>query len=219
MHLRSAAQLRPARKRLTLILDALMILLIDNYDSFTHNLSHLIGALGHGMKIKRNDKLTVDDALSSGADAIVLSPGPRRPENAGICVELVAEAARRGMPVFGVCLGMQAIASAVGGDIRRAQQLMHGKTSQVAHDESALFDGVPSPFVSTRYHSLIVDPRTLPADLSVTAKSVDDDEIMAVRHTKAPIAGVQFHPESIASEYGERILQNFLNLAHRSVAA
>jgi len=176
-----------------------MILVIDNYDSFTHNLVHLAGGLGHDMRVERNDALTAPDALGLGADAIILSPGPRTPDEAGICVELVRAAAAAAMPVFGVCLGMQAMAGA----------LMHGKTCAIAHDGTGLFAGAPSPFTATRYHSLVADPATLPACFTVTAHA-DDGEIMAIAHKTAPITGVQFHPESIASEYGETILKNFL---------
>jgi len=186
-----------------------MILVIDNYDSFTHNLVHLAGGLGHDMRVERNDALTAPEALGLGADAIILSPGPRTPDEAGICVELVRAAAAAGMPVFGVCLGMQAMAAAFGGNIIRAGVLMHGKTCGVVHDGTGLFAGAPSPFTATRYHSLAADPATLPACFTVTAHA-GDGEIMAITHKTAPIAGVQFHPESIASEYGETILKNFL---------
>ena len=191
-----------------------MILLIDNYDSFTFNLMHLAGALGKNVVVKRNDKLTVADALGAGADAIILSPGPKTPDDAGVCLDLVAAAAAEKRPLFGVCLGMQAIAQSFGGTIRRAQQLMHGKTCTVSHEGGWLFEGLPPRFTSTRYHSLVAAPETLPDCLDATAKAEDDGEIMALCHKTLPIAGVQFHPESIASEFGAEIIANFLKRAH-----
>ena len=190
-----------------------MILLIDNYDSFTHNLVHLIGGLGETVEVARNDALTAADAIDGGAEAIVISPGPGAPESAGICLDLIAKAAAARMPVFGVCLGMQSIAQGFGGAIRRADRLMHGKTCGVEHEASGLFDGLPSPFTATRYHSLAADPDALPDVLDITARADDDGEIMAVAHKTLPIAGVQFHPESIASEHGPAIIANFLREA------
>lgn len=190
-----------------------MILLIDNYDSFTHNLVHLIGGLGETVEVARNDALTAADAIGGGAEAIVISPGPGAPESAGICLEMIAKAAEALMPVFGVCLGMQSIAQSFGGAIRRADRLMHGKTCGVEHDASGLFDGLPSPFTATRYHSLAADPDALPDVLEATARADDDGEIMAIAHKTLPIAGVQFHPESIASEHGPAIIANFLREA------
>ncbi|MEO0399161.1 MAG: aminodeoxychorismate/anthranilate synthase component II [Pseudomonadota bacterium] len=190
-----------------------MILVIDNYDSFTYNLVHLIGAGGRAVDVVRNDALTAEAAIAKGPQAIVLSPGPGAPESAGICLDLVRAAAETATPLFGVCLGVQSIAAAFGGEIARADALMHGKTSAVAHTGSTLFDGVPETFEAARYHSLIADPKTLPSCLAVTAKSVGDEEIMALEHKTAPIAGVQFHPESIASEHGGLIFENFLNWA------
>ena len=190
-----------------------MILLIDNYDSFTHNLVHLIGGLGETVEVARNDALTAADAIGRGAEAIVISPGPGAPESAGICLEMIAKAAEARMPVFGVCLGMQSIAQSFGGAIRRADRLMHGKTCGVEHDASGLFDGLPSPFTATRYHSLAADPDALPDVLEATARADDDGEIMAIAHKTLPIAGVQFHPESIASEHGPAIIANFLREA------
>lgn len=192
-----------------------MILLIDNYDSFTFNLMHLIGALGEEVVVKRNDKLTASDALASDAEAIILSPGPRTPDDAGVCLEVVEKAAAAKRPVFGVCLGMQAIAQSFGGKIRRAQHLMHGKTCTVAHDGGWLFDNIPGRFTATRYHSLVAAPEIVPACLRTTATASDDDEIMAVCHETLPIAGVQFHPESIASEYGSELIANFLKRARQ----
>ncbi len=193
-----------------------MILLIDNYDSFTWNLVHLIGGLGHDVEVVRNDALTAGEAAGSKADAIVLSPGPGEPRDAGICIETIRLAEQTGMPVFGVCLGLQSIAEAFGARVVRAGRQMHGKTSQISHQGSGLFDGVPSPFTATRYHSLVADRQSLPNSLEVIAVASDDSEIMALRHAAAPIAGVQFHPESIASEHGARIFSNFLAIARTS---
>jgi len=190
-----------------------MILVIDNYDSFTHNLVHLIGGLGPNIIVKRNDALSVDEALSAGAEAIVMSPGPRTPSKAGICVDLVTAAARNRTPIFGVCLGMQAIAHAFGGEIVRAQRLMHGKTCGVVHDGKGLFEGLPSPFNATRYHSLVARESSLPDSLDIAARADEDNEIMAIVHRALPIAGVQFHPESIATENGLALLNNFLKQA------
>ncbi|MEM9494450.1 MAG: aminodeoxychorismate/anthranilate synthase component II [Pseudomonadota bacterium] len=194
-----------------------MILVIDNYDSFTHNLAHLIGALGETVEVVRNDALSVDDALGRGSakapDAIVLSPGPSTPDRAGVCIDLVKAAGDANMPVFGVCLGMQAMAAAYGGKIVRAAKLMHGKTCDIVHEGRGVFKGAPSPFTATRYHSLVADPETLPACFDVTAHAGDDGEIMAIEHREARIAGVQFHPESIASEQGDLLLRNFLKNA------
>jgi anthranilate synthase component 2 len=192
-----------------------MILVIDNYDSFTHNLVHLIGGLGAEVLVRRNDALGVEDALSAGAQAIVLTPGPRTPNEAGVCLELVKAAADARLPVFGVCLGMQAIAQAFGGEIVRAKRLMHGKTCEIVHKGGELFAGLPSPFIATRYHSLALAEATTPSCLKVTARAGDDDEIMAVAHDRLPIAGVQFHPESIASEYGTEVMSNFFKWAIR----
>ncbi|MFZ5618865.1 MAG: anthranilate synthase component II [Pseudomonadota bacterium] len=192
-----------------------MILLIDNYDSFTWNLVHLIGGLGHEVEVVRNDALTPDEAVTRGASAIVLSPGPGEPRDAGICVDVIRLAAETGAPVFGVCLGLQAIAEAMGGRVIRAGRQMHGKTSPIRHDSEGLFAGLPSPFVATRYHSLVAERKTLPNSLKATATTEDDGEIMALEHAAAPIAGVQFHPESIASEHGAAIFRNFLNWADR----
>jgi len=193
-----------------------MILLIDNYDSFTFNLAHLAGAVDADIVVKRNDKIAVADVIAMEPDAVILSPGPRTPDDAGICLDLVAAAAHRNLPLFGVCLGMQAIAQGFGGTIQRAQHLMHGKTCAVRHDGGWLFESVPSPFTSTRYHSLVAAPDRLPKSLDIIASAEDDGEIMAVAHKKLPIAGVQFHPESIASEYGETVIANFLKRAKQA---
>ncbi len=188
-----------------------MILLIDNYDSFTFNLVHYLGELGETCDVRRNDALSPRDALALEPDAIVLSPGPCSPNEAGICCALIAEAAGR-VPVFGVCLGHQAIGQVFGAEVVRAPAPMHGKVSPVEHDGSDVFEGLPSPFNATRYHSLTVRPDSLPETLVETARTVDG-VVMGLRHRDWPIFGVQFHPESIASEHGHAILANFLALA------
>lgn len=188
-----------------------MILLIDNYDSFTFNLVHFLGDVGGRCEVRRNDALGVAEALAMRPEAIVLSPGPCTPNEAGICVPLIAAAAGR-VPILGVCLGHQAIGQAFGGKVVRAPVPMHGKLSAIHHDGTDLFAGVPSPFVATRYHSLIVKRETLPDTLIETART-DDGLVMGLRHSALPIFGVQFHPESIASEHGHRILGNFLAIA------
>ena len=190
-----------------------MILLIDNYDSFTWNLVQLIGGLGQEVRVVRNDALTAQEAAESGADAIVISPGPGEPKDAGICVETIRLCVESGQPVFGVCLGLQSIAEAMGGRVVRAGKQMHGKTSQILHDGDGLFKGLPSPFTAARYHSLVADRRDLPNSLKITATTEDDGEIMALEHAVAPIAGVQFHPESVASEHGAAIFRNFMERA------
>jgi anthranilate synthase component 2 len=187
-----------------------MILLIDNYDSFTWNLVHLIGGLGHRVEVVRNDAMTAEAAVSSGARAIVLSPGPGAPNEAGICIDTIRLAVDRAVPVFGVCLGLQSIAAGLGGKVVRAGRQMHGKTSRIAHERTGLFAGLPSPFTATRYHSLVAERASLPNSLRVAATAADDGEIMALEHAAAPVAGVQFHPESIASEHGAAIFRNFL---------
>lgn len=187
-----------------------MILLIDNYDSFTFNLFHLLGEIGEEVRVVRNDAVTPTEALALNPEAIVLSPGPCTPNEAGICLDLVAAAAEAKKPVFGVCLGMQSIAQSFSGVIRRADRLMHGKTSAITHDGAGVFAGLPSPFTATRYHSLVADRASLSNALTITARAEDDDEIMAIAHSELPIAGVQFHPESIATEHGARMFSNFL---------
>lgn len=192
-----------------------MLLLIDNYDSFTHNLAHLAGGLGKEIVVMRNDAISVADALSETYAAILISPGPGSPDDAGICLDLVAAAAAQKKPVFGVCLGMQSIAQAFGGKIERAGKLMHGKTCDITHQGAGVFDGLPSPFTAARYHSLAVTRESLPQELTETATADDDDEIMAIAHRSLPIAGVQFHPESIATEHGAALLDNFLKQTAR----
>ncbi|WDI31093.1 aminodeoxychorismate/anthranilate synthase component II [Hyphococcus flavus] len=189
-----------------------MILLIDNYDSFTFNLAHLIGGLEEEVRVMRNDAITAQEALSLGAEAIVLSPGPRTPNEAGICLELVCAAADTRTPIFGVCLGMQSIAQSFGGEIVHAGKLMHGKTCGVTHEGIGLFADLPSPFTAARYHSLVADRSCIPEKLVITGRSEDDQEIMAIAHRDLPIMGVQFHPESIATEHGPKLFGNFLKI-------
>lgn len=188
-----------------------MILLIDNYDSFTFNLVHFFGDLGATCDVRRNDQITVREALALRPEAIVLSPGPCAPDQAGICCELILAAAGQ-VPVLGVCLGHQAIGQAFGGEVVRASAPMHGKVSPVRHGGSDIFTGLPSPFGATRYHSLVVRPDSLPEVLVPTAWT-EPDVIMGLRHRDLPIFGVQFHPESIASQHGHDILRNFLAIA------
>ncbi len=183
-------------------------LLIDNYDSFTYNLWHFLGELGADVLVHRNDKISVDDALAMKPAGIILSPGPCDPDRAGICVPLI-KAAAGAVPIFGVCLGLQSIGQAFGGKVVRAPLPMHGKVSTVSHTGHSMFADVPNPFTATRYHSLVVERDTLPAELVVTAES-DDGLIMGLAHSTLPITSVQFHPESIASQFGHRILRNFL---------
>ena len=188
-----------------------MILLIDNYDSFTFNLVHVLGDLGVECEVVRNDEITPEQALARQPEAIVLSPGPCTPNEAGICLDLIHAAAGR-VPLLGVCLGHQAIGQAFGGQVVRADAPMHGKVSPVTHEDRGLFAGLPSPFAAARYHSLVVAPGSLPDVLEPTAHTADGT-IMGLRHRTLPIHGVQFHPESIASEYGHKLLQNFMDIA------
>ena len=187
-----------------------MLLLIDNYDSFTYNLFHYLGELGAEVVVKRNDEITAAEALSM-ASAVVLSPGPCTPREAGICLDLIREADGR-MPILGVCLGHQAIGEAYGGEVVRAPEPMHGKVSRIRHTGKSVFHGLNSDFLATRYHSLTIAPESMPAALEVTATS-DDGVIQGVMHKSHPVHGVQFHPESIASENGHALLKNFLDLA------
>ena len=188
-----------------------MILVIDNYDSFTYNLVHFLGELGAKLDVRRNDKIAVADVLDMDPDAIVLSPGPCTPNEAGICLDLIRRAAGK-VPIFGVCLGHQAIGQAYGGTVVRAPRLMHGKLREIRHTGRSVFRGINGTFRATRYHSLTIAPESLPECLEVTA-SADDDVIMGVMHKSHPVHGVQFHPESIASEHGHHILKNFLEIA------
>ena len=188
-----------------------MILVIDNYDSFTWNLVHYLMELGAEIRVERNDAIGVGQAMSSGAEAFLISPGPCTPNEAGISLDLVAACAAEGRPLLGVCLGHQAIGQHFGGKVVRARSLMHGKTSLVEHDGSGLFEGIPTPFTATRYHSLIVEE--IPDDIVVNARTADDGTVMGFRHRTLPIHGVQFHPESIATEHGHAMLANFLRIA------
>jgi anthranilate synthase component 2 len=188
-----------------------MILVIDNYDSFVYNLVHYIEDFGVRAEVRRNDALSVSDALKLKPKAVVLSPGPRTPNEAGICLELL-EKAPHDLPMFGVCLGHQAMGQAFGGDVIGARAIMHGKVSDVTHRGGGLFKGLPSPFKATRYHSLAVKRETFPDDLVVDAETADS-EVMGMSHKTRPVFGVQFHPESIASEHGHAIVANFLNAA------
>ena len=192
-----------------------MILVIDNYDSFTWNLVHYLQELGAEVEVVRNDAMSVGQAMSSGADGFLISPGPRTPDEAGISLDLVAACADAGRPLLGVCLGHQAIGQHFGGRVERGG-LMHGKTSPVLHDGTGLFAGLPSPFTATRYHSLIVN--AVPDALLVNARAADGT-VMGFRHATLPIHGVQFHPESIATEHGHAMLANFLRLAGVAVTA
>jgi len=188
-----------------------MLLVIDNYDSFTFNLVHYLEELGASTEVVRNDVLTAEEAIARRPEAIVLSPGPCTPNEAGVCLSLLA-AAPVDLPILGVCLGHQAIGQAFGGEVVQARQILHGKTSLIRHEQAGLFKGLPSPLACTRYHSLAVRRETLPACLAIDAET-EDGEIMALRHRERPIYGVQFHPESIASEHGKALLHRFLGLA------
>ena len=188
-----------------------MIVLIDNYDSFTFNLVHYFGGLGAQVTVHRNDKISADAVMAAAPQAIVLSPGPCTPDDAGICLELIDKAAAGKVPLFGVCLGHQAIGQAFGGQVVRAPTPVHGKLSEMSHGGKGIFRGINGPFQATRYHSLVVERGTLPADLVVTAET--DRLVMGLQHRELPVHGVQFHPESIASEHGHLILKNFLDLA------
>jgi anthranilate synthase component 2 len=188
-----------------------MIVLIDNYDSFAFNLVHYLGELGAETEVHRNDKITADEVIGAAPAAIVLSPGPCTPNEAGICLDLIEKAAKT-IPIFGVCLGHQAIGQAFGADVVRAPSPVHGKLSDVSHKGAGVFRGINGPFRATRYHSLVVDRTRMPDDLAVTAET-DDRLVMGLAHRRFPVHGVQFHPESIASEHGHLILKNFLDIA------
>jgi len=189
-----------------------LILVLDNYDSFTWNLVHYLRELGAEVLVVRNDALTATEALASGAEAFLISPGPGTPKEAGISLDLVAACAKAKRPLLGVCLGHQAIGEHFGGSIVPAPQLMHGKTCAVEHDGTGVFEGLPSPFIAARYHSLVVAAESVPKPLAVTAVA-EDGSVMGFRHRTLPIHGVQFHPESIASEHGHALLANFLCIA------
>jgi len=187
-----------------------MMLMIDNYDSFTYNLVQYLGELGQELVVKRNDQITIAEIEKMQPERIVISPGPKSPAEAGVCVEAIRHFAGK-IPLLGVCLGHQSIGCAFGGKIVRAQKLMHGKTSLISHDGRGLFAGMKNPFRATRYHSLAIEEKSLPAELEVTARS-EDNEIMGVRHKNFCVEGVQFHPESILTEDGKQLLQNFLGM-------
>ena len=197
-----------------------MILILDNYDSFTYNLVQYLGEMGETLLVRRNDELTVEDVGALAPEAIVLSPGPCTPREAGITVPVIQRWGAT-IPILGVCLGHQAIGEAYGGRVVRADRVMHGKTSDLLHDGTDLFEGLPQPMRVMRYHSLVVEPASLPATLDVTARATDSDtEIHAFRHRQHPVWGVQFHPESVLTDGGKQLLRNFLGLArtHRTVA-
>ena len=187
-----------------------MVFVLDNYDSFTYNLVQYMGELGAEMTVRRNDELTVDEVEALEPDRILLSPGPCTPQEAGISIDLVRHFAGK-VPILGVCLGHQAIGAAFGGDVVRAPQLMHGKTSDVAHDGKTIFSGIQSPMTCTRYHSLIVAEKGLPDELEITARTADGT-IMGLRHREHAVEGVQFHPESVLTQDGKRLIKNFLEL-------
>lgn len=189
-----------------------MLLLIDNYDSFTYNLVHYLGELGANVEVKRNDELDVQEAMSMNASAIMLSPGPCDPDQAGICLAMVEAAAETRTPLIGICLGHQTIGQAFGGNVVRCDEIVHGKMGTMHHGGKGLFKGLPSPFEATRYHSLIVERESLPDCLEITAE-LADGTIMGLQHKELPIHGLQFHPESIASEHGHAMLKNFLDIA------
>jgi len=186
-----------------------MILLIDNYDSFTYNLAQFLGQLGETLEVRRNDQITLDQIAAKKPQRIVISPGPGEPQNAGICIDVIREFTGK-IPILGVCLGHQAIGYAFGGKVVRAPALMHGKTSRIHHDSKTIFREIPQDFVATRYHSLIVQKKGLPHELEISAET--DGLIMGLRHRKLPLEGVQFHPESVLTEVGMQMLRNFLAL-------
>ena len=185
------------------------LLMIDNYDSFTYNLVQYLGEIGADVEVVRNDSESLDALLERRPDGVVISPGPGVPQDAGVSIQVVEAFAARGTPVFGVCLGHQSIGVVYGGRIVRARSIMHGKTSQMHHQGQGVFEGLPDPFVATRYHSLVIEPESCPDVLEVTART-EDGEIMGVRHRELPVEGVQFHPESILTEVGKPLLGNFL---------
>ncbi|MBQ0751262.1 MAG: aminodeoxychorismate/anthranilate synthase component II [Roseovarius sp.] len=188
-----------------------MLLLIDNYDSFTYNLVHYVGELGAQTRVVRNDALNVQEAMAMRPDGILLSPGPCDPDQAGICLPLTLAAAEAGIPLLGVCLGHQTIGQAFGGRVIRHSEIVHGKMGQIHHQGKGVFAGLPSPFEATRYHSLVVERSSLPDCLEITAE-LEDGTIMGLQHRDLPIQGVQFHPESIASQHGHALLKNFIDM-------
>ncbi|MDO3662520.1 aminodeoxychorismate/anthranilate synthase component II [Bacillus sp. C28GYM-DRY-1] len=194
-----------------------MILMIDNYDSFTYNLVQYLGELGEELIVKRNDDITIEEIEEMSPDFLMISPGPCSPDEAGISLEAIKHFAGK-VPIFGVCLGHQSIAQVFGGDVIRAERLMHGKTSDIEHDGKTIFEGLKNPLVATRYHSLIVKSETLPSCFTVTAQT-KEGEIMAIRHNDLPIEGVQFHPESIMTSFGKEMLRNFIETYRKEVIA
>jgi len=195
-----------------------MILVLDNYDSFTWNVVHYLRELGAEVRVERNDQLTAEEALATGARAYLISPGPGRPEDAGISLDLVAACAEAKRPLLGICLGHQAVARHFGARVVRADRVMHGKTSSLVHDGTGLFEGLACPLTAARYHSLTVAPDSLPGTLAANA-TAEDGTVQGLRHRDLPIHSVQFHPESVASRDGHRILENFIKIAERSTAA
>lgn len=192
-----------------------MLLMIDNYDSFTYNIVQYLGILGEEVVVYRNDAISIGEIKELQPDSLVISPGPCTPKEAGISVAAIKNLAGR-LPILGICLGHQSIGAAFGGRISRAGQIMHGKTSQISHNNQDLFKGIPNPFEATRYHSLVIEPDSLPPCLEITASALDDQEIMGIKHRELPIWGIQFHPESILTKAGMKIMDNFLQLAHAS---
>jgi anthranilate synthase/aminodeoxychorismate synthase-like glutamine amidotransferase len=186
-----------------------MVLVIDNYDSFTYNLVQYLGELGAAVQVMRNDQVTLDAVAAAGAERIVISPGPGRPEDAGITMGVITTLGSK-IPILGVCLGHQAIGAAFGGSVVRAAIPMHGKTSTIEHDGRGVFSGMEGPFIASRYHSLVVSEQGLPSDLVVTARTLEDGAVMGLRHQRWPVHGVQFHPESILTGHGHQMLRNFL---------
>ncbi|MDX8045111.1 aminodeoxychorismate/anthranilate synthase component II [Gracilibacillus sp. S3-1-1] len=195
-----------------------MMLLIDNYDSFTYNLFQYISELGKGVKVVRNDKITLEEIRTLQPEAIILSPGPGTPEQAGICIDVVQQLARE-FPILGICLGHQAIGAAYGATITHAGQIKHGKTSRIHHQNDEIFDYLEQPLEVMRYHSLVIDKKTIPDQLLVTATAMDDQEIMAIKHTYLPVYGLQFHPESIGTGRGKKILNNFFQAIRKEKTA
>ncbi|MCP3967914.1 MAG: aminodeoxychorismate/anthranilate synthase component II [Lentisphaerae bacterium] len=193
-----------------------MILMIDNYDSFTYNLVQYLYGLNEQVVVKRNDEITVDEALGQQLDAIVISPGPGRPENAGITLDLIKEAAGK-IPILGVCLGHQAMGEAFGAKVIQAQKIMHGKISEVEHDGKGIFANMPSPIKVVRYHSLALDEKTIPDCFEITARAVDDGEIMGIRHKEFQMEGIQYHPESVLTSTGKRQLANFVKMVRKGI--
>ncbi len=197
--------------------ETMRILIIDNYDSFTYNLVQYLGELGAELEVVRNDAKSVEDLLALKPDGLVISPGPGEPRDAGVSLEAVKAFGEAGIPVFGVCLGHQSIGEVFGGRIVRAGNIMHGKTSEIDHDDQGVFAGLPQPFEATRYHSLVVEPASVPDCLEVTART-SDGEIMGLRHRELPVEGVQFHPESILTHVGKPLLENFLARCRKGAA-